>query len=59
MPEDAVMVEAGESGDEQNTVKPPNIFDSSALLVHLEGKVNLFYVTAALYCITIYCTPIR
>ncbi|XP_028412186.1 laminin subunit alpha-like, partial [Dendronephthya gigantea] len=35
MPGDAVMVEAG---DEQSTIKPPNIFDPSASLVYLEGK---------------------
>ena len=38
MPGDAVMVEAGESGDDQNNNKPPNIFDPSALLVYLEGE---------------------
>jgi hypothetical protein len=40
MPGDAVMVEAGDSEDDQNINKPPNIFDPSALLVYLEGKVN-------------------
>ena len=44
MPGDAVMVEAGEAGDEQSTNKPPNIFDPSALLVYLEGKVSVFSV---------------
>ena len=44
MPGDAVMVEAGKNGDEQNTVKPPNIFDPSALLVYLEGKVRAVYI---------------
>lgn len=45
MPGDAVMVEAGENGEEQNTIKPPNIFDPSALLVYLEGKVRAVYCT--------------
>ena len=45
MPGDAVMVEAGRNGDEQNTIKPPNIFDPSALLVYLEGKVRAMYCT--------------
>ena len=40
MPGDAILVEAGKNGDEQSTDKPPNIFDPSALLVYLEGKVS-------------------
>ncbi len=43
------MVEAGESGDDQSTSKPPNIFDPAALLVYLEGKVNLLDFEACLY----------
>lgn len=42
MPGDSVMVEAGDG--KQSTKKPPNIFDPSALLVHLVGKVRFLMI---------------
>ena len=41
MPTNAVTVEAGVSGEQQNTNKPPNIFDPNAVLVYLKGEVKL------------------